>query len=123
MESAYTQVYTSEDGGRTWQILSRVNDWGAPANLVQLADGRIACVYGYRRPPSGIRAVISEDGGATWSAEMVLRDDGGSEDLGYPHTVLRADGSLVTAYYFNIGGERIDQNGGPRYIAATIWQP
>ena len=61
--------------------------------------------------------------GATWSAEMVLRDDGGSEDLGYPHTVLRADGSLVTAYYFNIGGERIDQNGGPRYIAATIWQP
>ena len=49
-----------------------------------MRDGRIACVYGYRLPPFGLRARLSEDGGRTWGREIVLRDDGGSWDLGYP---------------------------------------
>ena len=27
----WTEVFESDDGGRTWQFLSRPNDWGAPA--------------------------------------------------------------------------------------------
>lgn len=119
--NAYTQVYESTDGGRTWQFLSRPNDWGAPANLVELPDGRLVCVYGYRQPPYGIRAVVSEDGGSTWGAEIVLRDDGGSWDLGYPRTMLRPDGTLVTVYYFNSKTDPIQQDGGVRHIAATLW--
>jgi hypothetical protein len=79
-------------------------------------------VYGYRRPPFGIRARVSADRGATWGEEIVLRDDGGSGDLGYPRTHLRDDGALVTAYYFNLAGDPIQQNGGVRHIAATIWR-
>ncbi len=119
---AFTQVYISEDGGLRWRCLSRVNEWGAPANLVELRDGRIACIYGFRHKPYGIRARISEDGGATWGREVVLRDDGGSWDLGYPRTLLLKDNTLLIAYYFNSKDDPIQQNGGVRYIAATRWQ-
>ena len=113
---AYTQVYASEDDGRTWGFLSRVNDWGVPANLTELDDGRLVCTYGYREYPWGIRAVVSEDGGRTWGAEIVLRDDGGSWDIGYPRTLLRPDGKLITVYYFVAGKDPV------RHIAATIWE-
>jgi BNR repeat-like domain len=119
---AFTQAYISEDGGLRWRCLSRVNDWGAPANLVELSDGRIACVYGVRHRPFGIRARVSEDGGATWGTEFILRDDGGSWDLGYPRTLLLEDDTLLTAYYFNSKDDPIQQNGGVRHIAATRWK-
>lgn len=119
--NAYTQVYESTDGARTWHFLSRPNDWGAPANLVELPDGRIVCVYGYRQPPYGVRATVSDDGGLSWGPEIVLRDDGGSWDLGYPRTILRPDGQLVTVYYFNDRHDAVQQDGGVRHIAATVW--
>jgi hypothetical protein len=60
---------------------------------------------------------VSEDQGATWKIEqeIVLRDDGGSRDLGYPSSVQLADGTLVTVYY-------IHGPDGVRHIAATRWQ-
>jgi hypothetical protein len=119
--NAYTQVYASSDGGRTWAFRSRVNDWGAPANLTEMPDGRIVCTYGYRQKPWGIRARVSEDRGHHWGEEIVLRDDGGSGDLGYPRTLLRPDGKLITVYYFNSKDDPIQFEGGVRHIAATIW--
>jgi hypothetical protein len=83
--------------------------------MIKLRDGRLVITYGYRSEPYGIRARISSDQGETWGKEIVLRNDGGSWDLGYPQTVERADGKIVTIYYFN------DQKDGERYIAATIW--
>jgi len=120
--NAFTQVYRSRDGGGTWGPLSRANDWGAPANLVQLPDTRLVCVYGYRQKPYGIRARVSEDRGATWGEELVLRDDGASWDLGYPRTLLLADGALLTVYYFNSDDDPIQQDGGVRHIVATRWR-
>ena len=121
--NAFTQVYRSADGGGSWRLLSRANDWGAPANLVQLPDTRVVCVYGYRQKPWGIRARVSKDRGATWGREFVLRDDGGSWDLGYPRTLLLHDGALLTVYYFNGKDDPIQQDGGVRHIAATRWTP
>jgi len=47
-----------------------------------------------------------------------LRQNGGGRDLGYPRSVQRPDGKVVTVYYF------WDQKTGPeRDIAATIWDP
>ncbi len=122
--TAYTEIYASETGGRTWRYRSRVNDWGAPATLVDLPDGRIACVYGYRRRGAGVRASISCDAGQTWGREIILRDDGGSFDVGYPRTVLRKDGKLLSVYYFNDRSDPVQSGtGGVRYIAATLWTP
>ena len=72
--------------------------------------------YGYRAQPFGIRARLSWDEGQTWDQEVILRDDGGSHDLGYPRTIQRPDGTLVTVYYFN------DRLAGEGYIAATLWR-
>ena len=47
----------------------------------------------------GIRAVVSCDNGETWGEEIVLTDDATHIDLGYPSTVERDDGSLLTVYY------------------------
>jgi len=122
-QNAYTQVYASEDHGRTWSLRSRVNDWGAPANLIELKDGRLVCVYGYRRQPYGVRASVSADQGRTWGPEMILRRDGGSADLGYPRSLLREDGTIVTAYYFNRDRDTVLFEGGIRQIEVTLWQP
>jgi hypothetical protein len=71
--------------------------------------------HGYRSKPFGIRARLSGDDGQTWSDEIMLRADGGGGDLGYPRTVERPDGKLVTVYYFNDDAQR------ERYIGGTIW--
>ena len=47
----------------------------------------------------------------------MLRDDGGSWDLGYTRTVQRPDGKLVTVYYYNLDKDA------ERFIGATIWDP
>lgn len=116
----WTDIHRSDDGGLTWSFLSRVNEWGAPGDLVQMADGRIVCVYGYRVDPPGIRARVSEDGGASWGGEIVLRRDGGSWDLGYPRIIEHEPGRLLCLYYMNTADDPIQMNGGVRHIAQTI---
>jgi hypothetical protein len=118
---------TSADNGATWAHLARVGDTeagnshnGNPPALVALADGRLCCVYG-NRTDRQMLARYSADGGTTWSAPVVLRDDfssaNGWPDLGYPRLYQRADGQLV-AVYFWCTRERPET-----HIAATIFQP
>ncbi|MGC1270084.1 MAG: sialidase family protein [Croceibacterium sp.] len=117
----WTEVYASDDGGETWAFLSRVNDWGSPGSLVVMPDGRVVVTYGYRLMPSGIRAVVSEDGGRTWSPELVIRQDGGSWDLGYPNAWVAGNGEVGVLYYFNSKDDRVKANGGVRHIARSIF--
>ncbi len=67
----------SEDEGFSWSLPKWTNIWGYPAELITLQDGRYLMVYGYRRPPYGVRGVISEDG-VTWDVknEFVIREGG-----------------------------------------------
>ncbi len=119
----WTDIFCSDDGGHTWSFLSRPTDWGAPGDLVAMADGRVALVYGYRVPPYGIRAKVSEDGGRTWGTELVLRDDGGSWDLGYPRVIEHEPGRLLTVYYMNRADDPVQLDGGVRHIAQTVFTP
>lgn len=117
----WTELYSSEDGGRTWGFLSRVNDFGAPGSLVRLADGRLVMVYGYRLMPSGIRASVSDDEGKTWGPELIVRDDGGSWDVGYPNAWALDDGRVGVVYYFNGIADSVQANGGVRHICRSIF--
>ena len=115
----WIEPFLSPDAGKSWYMLDqpRIDNAGNPATLTRLFDGRLALAYGWRHAPYGIRARLSDDNGQTWGDELVLRTDGRTWDLGYPRTVQRLDGRLVTVYYFN------DHQQKERYIAATIWDP
>lgn len=119
----WTEMHASDDGGRTWGFISRINDFGAPGSLVHMPDGRLVVVYGFRLPPFGIRARVSEDEGRTWGPEIVLRDDGGSWDLGYPNAWLADNDRVGVIYYFNSRNDRVSADGGVRHIARTFFTP
>jgi hypothetical protein len=118
---SWIEAWASADNGQSWSLLGEpVSDTGEgnPSHLLRLADGRLCLTYGQRAKPFGIFARLSSDAGKTWSAPRVLRQDGGGRDLGYPRSVQRPDGKVVTVYYFwdaKIGPER--------FIAASIWTP
>lgn len=118
-ERRWIAAYRSEDEGKTWEYLNDpVEDAGIgnPAAMIKLRDGRLALAYGFRGEPYSIRGKLSDDEGMTWGDDVVLRDDGGDRDVGYPRMVQRADGKLVVVYYFNS-----PSLGPERFIGATIW--
>ena len=90
----------SDDNGKTWVAPFATSLWGFPPHLALLADGRVLCTYGYRRPPYGQRACLSNDG-VSWNPwdEVVLRDDAPNGDLGYPASVELEGGFVLTVYY------------------------
>lgn len=67
----------SEDDGFSWSPLKWTNIWGYPADVIALKDGRYLMVYGYRRPPYGVRGIVSEDG-INWDVrnEFTIREGG-----------------------------------------------
>ncbi len=99
----------SRDGGRTFTkpVKLLTDKGGAPAHLTLLPDGKILSVYGYREQPYGIRYMVSEDGGETWTTDLVLYDGGETADLGYPCSVLLEDGAILTIFYEKRSAEAI----------------
>ncbi|MBV9169243.1 MAG: exo-alpha-sialidase [Chloroflexi bacterium] len=109
-----TAFVVSEDEGFTWSSPKWTNIWGYPSELINLQDGRVLMVYGYRRPPYGTRGCISEDG-LTWDRknEFVIRDGGVPKNhpsinwehpgsylhIGYPSVCQLEDGTIVCAYH------------------------
>jgi len=105
----------SRDGGKSFEKWEDAGFVGHPFQGLRLPDGRILIVYGYRQPPFGIRAKVldAECTNIATAPEIILRDDGGSSDIGYPWAALLPDGKVLVAYYFNI-------KDGPRHIAGSI---
>jgi len=97
--TGHLHLSESSDGGTTWSEPRRLPYWGYPAHAVRTSDGRIVVVYGRRTEPFGIRGTVSEDGGATWGPELVIRDDLPNANLGYPSVIEDAPGELFTVYY------------------------
>ena len=128
----------SDDAGYSWTEPRPIVAWGqspwvtrreasqtrrgkhyrAPWPL-QLRDGRIVVLFGRRKPPFGIGLIVSEDGGTSWAAEGIVRDDGSGVDLSYPVATELDDGRIFTAYYFM----QDDGNGfgGTRHIAGSVF--
>jgi hypothetical protein len=118
----WIDAFVTHDDGNTWSYLSRPapdtgGHSGNPPSLVHLKDGRLAITYGHRSPPFEMRARVSSDGGKTWGRELLLRGDAGAWDIGYPRSVQRADGKIVTVYYW--ATEPMKE----RTIESTIWDP
>jgi hypothetical protein len=118
-DNSWLEAWFSPDDGQSWTLRSKPAETGEgnPAAMLRLADGRVCVTYGVRAAPFGMRARLSGDGGRTWGEEITLRGRGGGRDIGYPRSVERPDGKIVTVYYWN------DDPAETRYIAATIWDP
>lgn len=141
----------SDDGGKTWSRRKLIvppgpSPWVANDPLYQeelahrsptpllLRDGRIVILFARRiGPPMGMGAIVSEDSGATWSPDLVLRADaaqsakttaGGKRcdyaDIGYPLAAELEDGRIFAAYYFLVN----DGNGfgGSRFLAGSFFR-
>lgn len=108
-------IARSTDGGKTFQHWKSMGFQGHPLQATRLPDNRVFLVYGYRHKPYGIRARIlnPECTDFDTAPEIVLRDDGGTGDLGYPWAVLLDKSHILVTYYFN-------KDGGTRHIAGTI---
>ena len=117
----WIETYASDDHGASWSYagcpVADTGYGGNPPALTKLEDGRLCLTYGYRNPPFGIYAKLSEDNGETWSEPITLRENGGNHDIGYPRTVQLSDGSIFTVYWFN------DHPEGERYIESVRWTP
>jgi len=111
----HTVVVRSTDGGRSFRRWEDAGWQGHPHHAVRMNDGRVWLVYGYRHKPYGIRARVlnAECTDVKEAAEIVLRDDGGSGDLGYAWAVVLPGGQVLSTYYFN-------QDNGTRYIGGTL---
>lgn len=114
MTNEYSGIARSTDGGKSFQWQS-LGFYGYPLHTLRLPDTRVLLTYGYRHKPYGIRARIlnSECTNFASAPEFIIRDDGGSGDLGYSWSVMMDENRVLVVYYFNHN----DRN---RYIAGTI---
>lgn len=108
-----TYITYSDDGGKNWSTAAYVTD-GAPAHFLEHSSGALIMTYSDRVTPTGIRARVSYDGGATWSEEMEIagQPSAHATDLGYPCSTELSDGSIMTVYYYHYTstGGTIDEN-------------
>lgn len=111
----HTVIARSTDGGKSFQPWQDAGFKGHPHYALRLPDNRVLLVYGYRHAPFGIRARVldAECTNFRTAEEIVLRDDGGNGDLGYPWATMISRNRALVVYYFN-------QADGPRYIAGTV---
>lgn len=139
-------LYGSHDDGRTWHFKRAMTGYQrVNGNLARLKDGRVLFTYGDRMSAfaqrgmdpgasakakartrlsdtafRGIEAAISSDGGETWSDAIRVLDWNGL-DGGYPSTVQRADGQVVTAYYASaLPGEAWDSYKN-YHLGVVVW--
>lgn len=105
----------SVDGGKSFQPWQGMGFQGHPLHALRLPDRRVLLTYGYRHAPFGIRARIpnAECTDFATAPEIVLREDGGTTDLGYPWSVQLDAKRVLVTYYFNVGR-------GLQHIAGTV---
>ena len=111
----HTVVARSTDRGQTFQPWQDAGFQGHPHFALRLPDKRVLLIYGYRHAPFGIRARVldAECTNFATAEEIVLREDGGNGDLGYPWATMTSKNRALAVYYFN-------QADGIRHIAGTI---
>ena len=111
----HTVVARSTDHGKSFQHWEDAGFQGHPHYALQLPDKRVLLVYGYRHAPFGVRAraLDAECKNLSSAPEIVLRDDGGNGDLGYPWATMLSKNRALAVYYFNA-------KDGTRHIAGTF---
>ncbi len=102
-----TYITYSDDKGATWSVPKCIGVDGMPPHLMVHSSGAVICSYSRRT--NGIRserAVVSYDGGETWTEDYTINDNLPYVcDMGYPASCELQDGSILTVYYQPWPGE------------------
>ena len=106
-------LYQTEsfNNGQSWRKPVQLPIWGHPPHLLRLRSGSIVMVYGHRRPPFSVRAILSRDNGKTWDLKTMrtLRVwETGAYDIGYPQATQLQDGTILCTYYGYSTSEAVD---------------
>ena len=113
-------IFVSEDDGVTWSEPSRATQKNEiNGHLLRLKDGRILLAYGNRIKTGdqlGVLAKLSGDEGKTWGESIRIAHTT-TWDCGYPSTVQRVDGKLVTAWYAGASAYH-----GRYQMSVAIWE-
>ncbi len=110
----------STDGGKTFSAPTPLFDdilGGAPSHLYRHSSGALIASYAWRDyvndVPSAVCVFISRDDGESWEPHFLCHGEH-PWDMGYPATVERADGTLLTVFYDHKGD-------GPAVIKQITW--
>jgi sialidase-1 len=111
----HTAIARSTNHGKSFAAWEDAGFQGHPHYALRLPNKKVLLVYGYRHPPFGIRARVldAECTNISSATEIVLRDDGGNGDLGYPWAAVVSKHRVLVVYYFNV-------RDGIRHIAGTV---
>jgi len=94
----HLSLFESDDDAHRWSLRGPVTDTSQhPGHLLRLSDGSVLLTYGNRTDDRGVDVRFSRDEGRTWSEPRRIAEFQG--DGGYPSSVQRPDGRLVTAFY------------------------
>ena len=122
----YLNLCVSVDDGRTWKDRGPITGLQRiPGNFAKLHDGRLLFCYGERNSAygkRGVEAMISSDGGETWSKPVRLVDWNGL-DGGYPSSVQRNDGQIVTAFYASAFAGDPAESRDNYHMGVIVWDP
>jgi hypothetical protein len=102
----HLELFSSSDDARTWRReLPLTLPGQAPGHLLRLGDGRVLLTYGVRnRGNYGVHMRFSEDAGKTWLPPIRVAA-AAEADCGYPSSVERDDGRVVTAFYTKLSAD------------------
>ena len=111
-------IYTtfSDDGGKTWTMPKPTGASGTPPHFLLHSSGAVIMTHGRRAATNYEIAMISWNGGESWSEEIVISPESPDWDLGYPSSVELSDGSVLTVYYQKYGNDTYNS------ILYTKWQ-
>jgi hypothetical protein len=111
------EMFRSDDDGDRWEGPVRVTaESQHPGHLLRLQDGRILLSYGNRvENQRGAAVKLGSPDGTSWSDPWQLADSDG--DCGYPSSVQRPDGKIVTAWYSSSS-----RNHRRYHMGVAIWE-
>ena len=124
-EGVNVHMAWSEDKGETWTAPQDAGFWGQVTDIAGLHSGRVIAVTNHRRTPMGVRAVLSEDDGQSFSkanhvelwgidpvrirsAPVLAKKRDVVENVlesyhfftfGTPSVTQRSDGTIIVAFY------------------------
>ena len=111
------EMFRSDDDGDRWEGPVRVTaESQHPGHLLRLRDGRLLLSYGNRvENQRGAAVKLGSPDGTSWSDPwQVAHSDG---DCGYPSSVQRPDGKIVTAWYSSSS-----RNHQRYHMGVAIWE-